>query len=70
MRITKGAFYRHKSSLDMDIEVVSILELGTNYVKLKVRFVSSRDHNLMFWPECTTIKILSKDYPMWDEVEM
>lgn len=67
MRIAKGAFYRHKCCLDMDIEIVGIKYLGPDYFKLKVNFVASRDHNYIFWPDAN-IKLYRKDLFLWQRV--
>jgi len=63
---TRGAFYRHKSTLDTDIYVVKVQYRGTNYIKMKVNFVD-RKHTGIFQLNYHA-KVLRKDFHLWQRV--
>lgn len=62
-----GQLYRHPHCLDVDIEVVKIQYVGTDYVRARVRYWHRADRSVVsVLPE--TVTILRRDLRRWKNV--
>ena len=66
--IRPNRYYRHLSAIDVDMHVLAIKYAGTRYLKLKVAWVSQRNHELVH--SLDSVKLMREDLNMWREVEM
>jgi len=60
----RGARYRHRNCLDIDIEVIKVMFRDSKRVKLKVQYINQRSGlSLGFSPERVEIK--KEDFKNW-----
>lgn len=68
LRFTRGALYRHRSCLDIDILIANICFVGPKYAVVKVFYILQRNEGILN-PEPQTVRIQKKDWPNWTRIE-
>jgi hypothetical protein len=73
-RFVRGAFYRHDTSGDLDIYVVSVPYFDEKRFKLKVQWISKTTGNLVHFPGQTIsgtsdIEIKRSDLQYWSRLK-
>jgi len=63
----RGARYRHRSCLDLDVEVVKVMYRDAKRVKLKIAFVRQRDGLTLGFPP-QRVEIQKSDFGNWEMV--
>jgi hypothetical protein len=70
----RGCIYRHNTSGDLDIYIVSVSYFDNSRSKLKVKWVSKTTGKLVYFPGGRTdgisnIEIKANDYKYWTQLK-
>jgi len=57
--------YRHRSCLDIDIEVVKVCHVNSERTILRVKYVAQRNPMFYFWPVPVRVRITRDQYENW-----
>lgn len=57
---------RHKNCLDIDVEIVKITYSGSNYIKVKVRYLD-RVNGFYYNTKPQVVKIYRKNFGDWNK---
>ena len=64
--------WRHRSTTEIDFEIVKVTFNGPDYIKVKVRYLNRQvylSQNILIDPKPQLVKILRKDFHNWSRVD-
>jgi len=68
---TRGARYRHKNCLDIDIEILSVNYVDAKRTKMKIIYVNRhwQGGDFVIDAKASSVEVRSSDYPLWSRIK-